>query len=355
MRRRDLMLAPLWVQAALAQSEKPREWVTATASRDTAPRVGLIPSSFTGGEEMDGKKIRGLTKPAPLTASLSESQLDGMLRLAVELGGGRRGGLITAIGPEDWVVIKPCIARCPGGEGFHAGMMADPRLVASVLRYLAEKGRGKRFTIAEAAPCLDASYGAMVQTLSKRHPAVRFELVDLNSAPAIEATVVGRVFTKRNPQGVYHVARVLRECDKVISIAPLSTRAGTGVALSVMNYLGFAVEGRSGAVDEAAGMAMDLFSFHPADYAIVGGPSGAESDGTATGGTRLRQHNVIVAGTNAPAVDAVAAAVMGFESTSIQQLEFAVRRGLGLNDASSIWTRGSEIEDVRAAFRPHPS
>jgi hypothetical protein len=89
MRRRNFFLSALAVYA-----QKPREWVTATASRDTAPRVGLIPSTFPGGEEMDGKKIRGLVKPAALTATLTAAQVDDMLRLAVELGGGRRGGLV---------------------------------------------------------------------------------------------------------------------------------------------------------------------------------------------------------------------------------------------------------------------
>lgn len=293
----------------------------------------------------------------------------------MELGGGRRGGLVTAIGREDWVVIKTSIQNCPEGDGvWHPGAVTDPRLVAGVLRYLIESGLGRRFSIVEGAPCRVAgagslwdsawsgefdgfSYRALVENLSKKYGSRRFELIDLNTAPSLEMPVEGRVFATRNRQGMYHVPRVLRECDKVISIAPLATMAGTGVALSVMNYLGFAPGAYYGypkrallELGEPGELALDLFSFHPADYAILGGSFAAEANG-AGGRTRVRRHNVLIAGTNAPAVDAVGAAVMGLDSTAIRHLDLAVQHGYGINDAYSIWTRGAEIDEVKAEFR----
>jgi hypothetical protein len=363
MRRRDFFLisGAVYGQGGAA-GEKPREWVTAAASRDTAPRVGLIPSTFAGSEELDGKKIRRLVKPAKLEAALTGAQLEDMLRLAVELGGGRRGGLVTAIDREDWVVVKVCVGALPGAD-FHPGKISDPRLARAVLRYLAEKGLGRRFTIAEGAPGRGAawettwggefeglSYRAMVGQLAKQYPRLQYELVDLNTAPALKMPVEGRVFAAKNAAGMYHVPRVLRECDKVISIAPLGTGAGSGVGLTVMNYLGFAPGEKYGypksglaALGAAGEVALDYYSFHPADYAIVGGTMAGDGKGA-------RRHNVVIAGTNGPAVDAVGAAVMGFESTGIRHLELAVERGYGLNDAYSIWTRGAEIEEVKAEF-----
>lgn len=340
MRRRDLLLAPLPIGIALCGEQKePKEWVTAAASRDTVPRVGLIPSTFTGGEETDGRKIRGLLKPAPMDAPLSGAQLDDMLRLAVELGGGRRGGLVTAIGREDWVVLKIAARNCGNGSS------TDPRLIAGVLRFLIERGLGKRFSIVEASPCREVAWPAEVDGLAKKHPARRIELVDTTTAPSLEMPVEGRVFASRHRAGLYRVPRVLRECDKVISIAPLAVRSETGVALSMMNYLGFSPALPLTELGHPGEIAVDLFSFHPADYAIVGGSLAMEADGTA------RRHNVVIAGTNAPAVDAVGAAVMGFDSTKIRHLELAVKQGYGLNDAESIWTRGAEIGEVKADFR----
>jgi len=325
---------------------------------------------------MDGRKIRALARPAPITASLSAAQLTDMLRLGVELGGGRRGGLATAVSREDWVLIKVSVQKCGCDAAFHPGTVTDPRLVASVLGYLVERGLGRRFSIVEGAPWKAAgtadsiwdsnwngnfdglTYRSVVQEMSNKHRSLRFELLDLNTAPSLEMPVNGRVFASRNPKGMYHVPRVLRECDKVISIAPLSTRASTDIGLSILNYLGFSPADAYGegkqrlpASGEPGEISVDMFSFHPADYSIVGGTFAAESDGSSGGSTRMRRHNVLIAGTNAPAVDAVGAAVMGFDSTKIRHLDLAVRHGYGVNDAYSIWTRGVEIDEVKAEFR----
>ena len=378
MRRRDLLRAPLALPAlcgaAPGPAEKPKEWVTAAASRDTAPRVGLIVSSFTGGEEMDGKKLRALHSPAPVTAPLTAAQLDDMLRLAVELGGGRRGGLATSVAPEDWVVIKTSVASVPGGaEPYLPGSATDLRLVRSVLACLVEGRRGRRFTIAAGAdfPAGDSlwsstwngefdglSYRSIVAEFAARHRSLRFELLDLNQDEVLEMPVDGWVSASKNPGGVYSIARTLRHCDKVISIAPLQTHAATGVALSMMNYLGFA-SGKQyglprtglGKLGDAGEVALDLFSFHPVDYAILGGSFAIEGDGPAGAGALGRRHNVVIAGSQGLAVDAVGAAVMGFHSSAIRHLHLAVRRGYGSDDADSIWTRGNEIPDARAEFR----
>ena len=130
------------------------------------------------------------------------------------------------------------------------------------------------------------------------------ETLDLAAAQRLEMPVEGRVFSRRNPTGVYRIPRALRECDKVISIA--------GLGRTMTNYLGFA---EGGAADDESGRAVDLFGFHPAEYAIGMG------------------RNVIVAGTNATAVDAVGLAVLG---------EVTVP-GVGVLSRASGWGGGSGL------------
>lgn len=283
-------------------SDKPREYITAAASRDTAPRIGLIPSDFTGTEEMDGRKIRGLAQPAPYSAKLSAAQWDDMLRLAVELGGGRRGGLGTAIGAEDWVVVKVASAT-------------HPDLLRSVLTYLASHRLGKRITVT-----------------GPTRPSGNFEYIDLHTAPMLDMPVEGRISASRNPKGMYRIPRFLRECDKIISIAPI-TSIGKLPVLSFLNYLDFTPAGTT-ALGEPGEVALDLFSFHPADYAILGG-----------------NHNLLIAGTSALAVDTMGAAVMGLEPTEVRHLDLAVKRGYGSNDAFSIWTRGVELDQAKVVLQ----
>jgi uncharacterized protein (DUF362 family) len=153
----------------------------------------------------------------------------------------------------------------------------------------------------------------------------------------LEMPVEGRVFNTQNPQGIYKIPRVLRECDKLISLAPLATHPQGAIALTILNYLNFSPD----PTGNPALAALDIFSFHPADYAILAPPSNP-------------RHNVLIAGNNATAVDAVGAAVLGLDSASIPHLELAAQRGYGINEAYSIWTRGEEIDEVKFKAPPKP-
>ncbi len=62
---------------------------------------------------------------------------------------------------------------------------------------------------------------------------------------------------------------------------------------------------------------------------------------------------VVVAGTNPVAVDAVSAAVMGFEPASIGYLNYAELAGLGPIDLEEIHLVGDPIEAVSRRLRPH--
>ena len=69
-------------------------------------------------------------------------------------------------------------------------------------------------------------------------------------------------------------------------------------------------------------------------------------------GTPLRL-GVVVAGTDAVAVDSVAAAVMGFDPREIGYLQYAQEAGLGIADLEQINVVGDPIAQVRRPFVPH--
>ncbi len=52
---------------------------------------------------------------------------------------------------------------------------------------------------------------------------------------------------------------------------------------------------------------------------------------------------MLVAVANAVSVDAVGAAIMGFDPTGVRHLALAERRGFGDADLGPIWMRGNEI------------
>jgi uncharacterized protein (DUF362 family) len=191
----------------------------------------------------------------------------------------------------------------------------------------------------------------MIADFSRSHPSIKFELMDLDQQPAVALPVEGKALARRNTEQSYSIPKAIQQCDRMISVAPLRVHPRLGAALTFGNYLGIAPASRYGTpktgldkLGEPAEIAVDLFSYHPADYAILGGSWGMEEGGSV-------HHNVIVAGAGAVPVDAVAAAVMGFSPGDLQVLPMAERKGFGSPDVDAIWVRGNDIEQARRPFR----
>ena len=360
----------------LQAQKKPREEaVSAAATRDATPRVGLVASNYGGSEDHDGTRIPGLTEPRPLDADLTPAQIEAMVFKALDLGSPIRGGISSVIGADDWVVIKPNIVSCYGvGTGYIAGGVSDLRVVNSAVQYLVNHHCGARITIAEGAgewqplarsksdsdgwttawggAFAGLSYQRIVEDFSRRYPDIRFEIVDLNFDQTVELPVPGKA------DRTYTIPKTIQQCDRLISVAPLKTHRLTGVSLSIKNYFGIGPGSKYGfpkdglhKLGNPASVMLDLFSYHPADYAIVGGSWGVEGDGPRPPGASSIHHNVIVAGANALSVDSVAAAVMGFAPASLPYLALAEKRGFGVADPDVIWIRGSQIDEARRVFR----
>lgn len=379
------------IGSATARPQQPSEIAVAAATRDQVPRVGLVPSTLAGGETQDGTPHPGLPDPVAIDADLSSQQLDAMLRLAIEFGA-RRGQGLAAIGPDEWVVIKPDITSCfgldPGTTDSAAigkyipGSVTDLRLVKSLIGYLVEHNQGRRITIAEGAPvwkpiehskagvdgwttdwggAFDGlSYKSLIEDFSSSHPNIEFDLVDLNFDDTIEIPVSGQPLAAKNQDGRYHLPATIQECDRLISVSPLKIDAPMGVSLSIVNYRGIAPGSQYGfpktgldQLGDADAVVADLFSLRPADYAIVGGSWGVEADPEGPGFRTVR-HNVIIAGPNAVGVDAVAAAVMGFDPANIEHLRHAEFLGLGDWHTDTIWIKGSEIAEGQRGFLKPP-
>lgn len=325
MHRRDFLVTGAGALAALAQDQKKEEDVqVAGATQDPTPRVGIVLSSFKEGEDHDGTKIPGLSDPQPPGADLTPAQFEAMVRKAIEVAGRKTAEFYEVLEPEDWVAV---LTR-PG---------ADPRIVEIMITYLAEHRRGTRFTVLDRlskAGEWEPDYPAMVGRLGAKFPKIGFELLDLGSVPTLEIPVPGR------SEVSYPVPRIVQQCDKMIGVAPLATDPARGVSLSVGNYA--TITSKPAATDEAL---LDLFSYKPADFALVGGCWGVEGDGSRV------HHNVVIAGEKAIAVDSIAAAVMGFKPADLPLLALGQKRGYGSWDPDEIWTRGNAIEEALREFK----
>jgi len=394
--RRQLLAGGALLPRVLRGQQNRREEVTASATiRARAPCVGVVLSSSgegydgsAGALDTRGRWRPGLASTQPNDADLSTEFVEAWVRKAIEMAGDPYPDLFRLIAPDDWVVIKTDISCCYGlgpsvedggaHQPFIPGTVTDLRLVRAVINYLMEHKRGARITIVEGSQqwlpmdrsksAVDGwttdwggafdglSYKKMVEDLSKKYPEVDFDIADLNFAESLELPVLGRPLGRLNPAGRYTIAKVIAECDKLISIAPLKTDARTGVALTFSNYLGIAPGAKYGfpksdllklgSLDEVM---VDLHSYHPADFSILGGSFGVEGDGPAGPGATPVHYNVLVAGPRPASVDAVAATLMGFKVEQLPYLALAENLGYGSPRLRDIWVRCSPVEQ---AFRP---
>jgi len=315
-----------------ATDQKPaNESITAGATIDTTPRVGIVLSSFAGGEEHDGTHLPGLKEPCPADAELTSRHWAAMLAKAIELGSPRRRIVLPSMGGTseslDWVLVV-------------AAPRTDPDLVGALLDWLAERKAGKRITIAGIA-----GHPEIAGRAAARRPGVRVELLDLRTCERLKAPSPVRSYAARNVEGVYSLPRVFRACDRIFALAPLAVDSAMGVALSAASYLALAPPEEIRSSGTPGEVLTDIFAQHPADYAIAGGSWVYEA-----GGGRVR-HNLVVAGARATAVDAVGASIMGFDPKNLDVLTRMERRGLGIHDPDEIWTRGNEIEQAALKVR----
>lgn len=281
-----------------AQQRRSSDTPVAAASEDRTARVGIILSSFKGGEDhFGGTKFAPLKDPRPVNAELTPAQVKEMTRRAIELGSERRGSVERIVARDDWTVLL--VSR-----------HTDPNVTAAVQDILREHGRGQKLTVV---------------TVEEAHA----ETMQM-PAPGVWARA----------DATYRVPKAILHCDKLITIAPLRIENGRP-SLAIDNYRA-AVKPvtPAGSPDVAA---IDAFCFHPADYAVLGGTLVLKD------GKSIR-HNLVIASPFANAADAVGTAILGGEPKQAPLLELANTRGFGDPTLDVIWMRGNEIEEAAVKF-----
>ncbi len=342
---------------------------------------------------------------AALDARLSTAQVDAVVRRALELDTSSRS-LRRIVQAGDWVVLKPNIVTSPSHKCSywyedvpHPGQVTDLRVIRSLIGYLLEHCSPRRISIAEGGaewqrgtgtdgtdgwtvewPDFDnLSYVGLVAEFAIRHPGV-VDIVDLNEdeirflpvpdphGSGIRA--IQRVGQEMRPpeqygRGAYapgtgtlregyHIPATVLDCDRLISVPPLKTHS-CATTLALKNYVGILPTHPSGVVrkgdvhqgDFQKGF-IDLFSYHPADYSVLEGFWSTEGNGPQWGDNL--QHNVVVAGADAVAVDAVGSELMGFNADDIDYLHYAAAKGFGTFNFEQIRLAGTPREKATRVF-----
>jgi hypothetical protein len=292
-----------------ARAKITRDTVVASATVQRTPRVGIVLSSYKGGSDHFGNaRFEGLAAPRGPGDELTAPQIAAMTRHAIQLGNHPNRGFRRVISGTDSVLLL-------------VSKYAEPVVVATVAEMLKQEAPGSRITILSTDPKRFSGGTAL----------------DVASAESVRMPAPG-IWSRRDVE--YRIPKAILDCDRLISIAPLRIEDGRP-SLTLDNYRMLAPDD-AGAHGTPDVVAMDLFGFHPADYAVLGGTHILRS------GSRVR-HNLMLAGPMASAVDATGASVLNLKPEQVPLLQLAHKRGFGEPNLDLVWTMGNEIEEARLA------
>lgn len=252
-------------------------------------------------------------------------------------------GMVKAerlISPKDKVLIKP---NCVVAKHPSTGLTTDSRVVEGIIEFckqldvedlvVAEGGAGRSTERAFEVTGL--------REVTRRH---KVDLIDLNQEARIEVEIPHPLALPR-----VEIAESVHECTCIINVPTLKVHHLTLVTLSMKNLMG-AILPKSimhGNIDEKI---VDLASVFKdkVKLNVVDGLIGAETD--EVHGTPVEM-NLLVAGSDMVAVDAVSSAIMGIDPKKVKYLRLAEKRDLGVSNLNEIKILGESIDKVKRDFK----
>ncbi len=265
------------------------------------------------------------------------------------------GSLDTIIKPGQTVLIKPNLAFQAPAES-HA--VVDPRVIEAVVSYVKENSQASEVWIGDN-PSLGLHVGRSRPAFaaSGMEEAARKGGVDkviyFDEEEVVEVEIPeAKVFKKAA------VFKPVMDADVVINLPKLKVHLAGTVTLGLKNWNGIIPNVHPSAQQQGAHRIdlgpkfADLYRVRKADLTIVDAIIGMEGQGPHAG-TPVEM-NLIVAGTDTVATDAVSASIMGFEPIEIPAIRCTANEGLGEMDLDKIEVVGESINAVRKHFgRPN--
>ena len=306
------------------------------------PKVAIVKSEQPAGNAqlLAGKYVHNAEDVAKIKEAVAKS---------VELS---IGSLDAIIKEGQTVLIKPNLAFQAPVESF---AVVDPRTVEAVVSYIKENSKAGKVVVGDnpslgqhvgrARPAFDASGMEAAAKLGGADEVIYFdetELVDLEIPEAL--------FCKK-----YKVYKPFLDADVVINLPKMKVHIAGTVTLGLKNWNGIVPNihpsGQQQDVHriDLGQKVADLYKIRKADLTIVDAIIGMEGQGPHAGSPI--EMNLIIAGQDTVAVDAVTCSVMGFSPMEIPAIRTAGTEGLGEMDLSKIDVVGEKIADVMKNFK----
>ena len=242
-----------------------------------------------------------------------------------------------ALSEEKPILIKPNYIDASHPS---TGITTDSRVIEGVVKFLKNRGV-KKIVIGEGSGFGDTFKAFKVAGVDEVAKRWNVGLVDLNEDEFVKLDPPSPLVFKR-----VKVAKTALE-STIISVPKLKPHRMTDVTLSIKNMMG--VISPKGSMHRGLNKnIVDLASIVKPSIAVVDGIVAGE--GHETSGSPVEM-NLVIAGTDPVAVDAVGAAVMGINPKNVKHLRLAEKEGLGTCDLEQIEIVGEPIESVKKKFR----
>jgi len=273
------------------------------------------------------------------------------IRAAVENAISSICDLRSLIEPGQTVVLKPNVfAPRP------APTTTDPRVVVAVGELCREAGAG-RVVVAEGRSISTARYRKTANSTRACFEATGMlaaveraglAIVYLEDDDFVEVDLPGAQVLKKA-----HVPRTIMDADVFINLPVMKIHSLTTVTLAIKNLHGIVSDYdklyRHCYRDLALARKLtDLLRIRRIDLNVMDALVGQEADHAAEG--RPVEMGLILASTDAVALDAVAGAVMGLSLDDVDTTRIAGEAGLGEADLARIEVVGEAIASVRRPF-----
>jgi uncharacterized protein (DUF362 family) len=244
----------------------------------------------------------------------------------------------VALSEKKPILIKPNYinSRHPS-----TGITTDSRVIEGVVKFLKNR-RIKEIVIGEGSGFADTFQAFKVAGVDKVAEQYGVKLMDLNTDEFVEVYPPSPLSLKK-----VRVAKTALE-STIISVPKLKPHRMATVTLSLKNMMGaLASKGTMHAGVSLSKNIADLASILKPSIAVVDGIIAGQ--GHETSGNPI-QLNIVIAGTDPVAVDAVGAAVMGIKPAEVKHLVYAEKKGLGTSSIDKITVLGEPIEKVKRKF-----
>jgi len=259
------------------------------------------------------------------------------VRRAVEIA----GGLAGRIRPGMRVMIKPnLVAPPPSAE---SGACTNPLVCQAVADVVRELGATPIIAESSARGAdTEAAYRIMGYDALR---GLGYDVVDLKQDKVVQAKVTnGRILTE------IATFELATQVDAIISVPVMKTHDQGQITLALKNLKGLVTDGDKRRI-HLEGMfegATDLVAHFKPVFAVVDAIIGQEGMGPLLG--MPVEMDLILAGADLVAVDAIAGRVMGFAPDEVPITRAAAARCLGTLDESQIEVVGERMAVVQRRF-----